>query len=611
MRDIILRFVIAVSALTLLLPLAALAQTQSIATSAAGTSQPKRVELLCHRTANEDIPENTLDSLEQAALLGCDVVEIDLRRTLDGQIVLNHDGVLDRLTDGFGELEQTYYGDLALRDVGSWMGERFDGLHIAMFEDALRLARRRNIRLILDMKTKGIGPEVLALLRQENMLDRVRFGGEWDDVRHLYPEANAGDSSKWVQPGVTASQVEALHHEGMKVIANFSANGHEMDLAGMQSAVAAGVDGINVDYPRLGADAVGRPVEAKLKSLSAAADAGDATARAAAILELSRYRGFALQGDFARWLQDEDDHVSRAAALALVTARPQTPAAAFSDAVRSAHPDARANAAWALGMLRAPASALVPELHDPDPVALHEVLLALSRMPGTVSATRLVPLLTHADLRVRGAAALALARHDPDLALQVLPPRMQAEIDAQRGIAEDYIRRGQPQLTPAEIEVFREHFAIQMKLVQALATLKGNAAMQQMEALAFRPGNDYSQLDAAVAAFHLWDRIGSDPQAAVAQLAAPDTGVADRAEWMLVKGGPAVLPEVRNALHSSNTAVRARAIRIVAWQGDQGALEVLQNLANSQSEDAPTARWAIAKIHTLHPAQPDRVGADF
>jgi glycerophosphoryl diester phosphodiesterase/HEAT repeat protein len=611
MRDIILRFVIAVSALTLLLPLAALAQTQSIATSAAGTSQPKRVELLCHRTANEDIPENTLDSLEQAALLGCDVVEIDLRRTLDGQIVLNHDGVLDRLTDGFGELEQTYYGDLALRDVGSWMGERFDGLHIAMFEDALRLARRRNIRLILDMKTKGIGPEVLALLRQENMLDRVRFGGEWDDVRHLYPEANAGDSSKWVQPGVTASQVEALHHEGMKVIANFSANGHEMDLAGMQSAVAAGVDGINVDYPRLGADAVGRPVEAKLKSLSAAADAGDATARAAAILELSRYRGFALQGDFARWLQDEDDHVSRAAALALVTARPQTPAAAFSDAVRSAHPDARANAAWALGMLRAPASALVPELHDPDPVALREVLLALSRMPGTVSATRLVPLLTHADLRVRGAAALALARHDPDLALQVLPPRMQAEIDAQRGIAEDYIRRGQPQLTPAEIEVFREHFAIQMKLVQALATLKGNAAMQQMEALAFRPGNDYSQLDAAVAAFHLWDRIGSDPQAAVAQLAAPDTGVADRAEWMLVKGGPAVLPEVRNALHSSNTAVRARAIRIVAWQGDQGALEVLQNLANSQSEDAPTARWAIAKIHTLHPAQPDRVGADF
>ena len=62
--------------------------------------QAGRVELLCHRTANKDVPENTLESLEQAALLGCDVVEIDLRRTLDGKIILNHDGFLERLTDG-------------------------------------------------------------------------------------------------------------------------------------------------------------------------------------------------------------------------------------------------------------------------------------------------------------------------------------------------------------------------------------------------------------------------------------------------------------------------------------------------------------------------------
>ena len=33
-------------------------------------------------------------------MLGCNVVEIDLRRTLDGEIVLNHDGILERLSDG-------------------------------------------------------------------------------------------------------------------------------------------------------------------------------------------------------------------------------------------------------------------------------------------------------------------------------------------------------------------------------------------------------------------------------------------------------------------------------------------------------------------------------
>ncbi|MDT7815210.1 MAG: hypothetical protein QOJ42_5126, partial [Acidobacteriaceae bacterium] len=239
----------------------------------AADMQPRGVELLCHRTANEDVPENTLESLEQAALLGCDVVEIDLRRTLDRKIVLNHDGALERLTDGIGDTEASYYDDLRLRDAGGWMGDRFEGMEIPLFVDALRLAREKDIRLVLDIKDKGIGPDVLQLLQREGMLQRVRFGGEWADIQQLYPQANE-NPPVWVQPGVTAEQVKAHHREGKAVIVNFSANDHEMDLAAMKAAVAAGVDGINVDYPRLGADAVGRPVERKLATLAVHANTG-------------------------------------------------------------------------------------------------------------------------------------------------------------------------------------------------------------------------------------------------------------------------------------------------------------------------------------------------
>src|SRR5271155_6267962 len=91
----------------------------AIGTMRAATLQPGGVQLLCHRTANEDVPENTLESLQQAALLGCNVVEIDIRKTLDGKIVLNHDGIMERLTDGEGEVEKSYYDDLRLRDAGS------------------------------------------------------------------------------------------------------------------------------------------------------------------------------------------------------------------------------------------------------------------------------------------------------------------------------------------------------------------------------------------------------------------------------------------------------------------------------------------------------------
>ena len=568
----------------------------------AGPLQPGRVTLLCHRTANEDVPENTLESLEQAALLGCNVVEIDLRRTLDGKIVMNHDGVLERLTDGIGEADKSYYDDLRLRDVGGWMGERFTGMHIALFEDMLRMAREHDVRLFLDIKTKGIGVEVLESLQREGMLERVQFGGEWEDVKRLYPGANAGDEmTVWVRPEVTTQQVKAYHQQGKSVIVNFSANEHQMDLTAMKAAVAAGADGINTDFPRLGADAVGRPVERKLNALAVQANTGDSHARAQAILKLSRYRGFFLEKEFARWLLDTDDHVSRAAAVALVTARPQTQPAAFAEALRSEHADARANAAWALGVLGAPSSTLLPLLQDKDPRVLQETLIALGHMPGDVDAKMLLLFFGNTEPSVRAAAAFALAKHQPDVAIKAVPAQLRIEMTAVLKLWDDYVRRGKPQLTHAEEEKITEYYRCQVKMVQAISMLKGPEAIRVLEEQAFRPGEDFSWSNSIMSSFQLWDRIGEDALPAVQALGADDAQVADRAEWILVQGGPAALPDVRKALVSKNDAVRTRAIRIVAWQGDTKSLETLQAMQKTDATDASLATWAIDKIESLHP----------
>jgi glycerophosphoryl diester phosphodiesterase/HEAT repeat protein len=566
--------------------------------------QPGGVQLLCHRTANQDVPENTLESLEQAALLGCNVVELDVRRTLDGELVLNHDGVLERLTDGVGEAETTYSGDLELRDLGGWMGDRFTGMRIATFEDALRLARKMDIRLIVDMKTKGMGADVLELLQREGMVERVQFNGEWSDVKQLYPAArDAGAGTTWVQPGVTAEQVKAYHHEGKAVVANFSANDHQLDLAAMKAAVAAGVDGINVDYPRLGADAVGRPVERKIHELEVEAGSGESLSRAKAILALSKYRGFPLQENFARRMLDANEDVSRAAALALVTARPQPPLPVFAEALRSEHQDVRANAAWALGILHAPSNMLLALLQDKDPRVLQETLMALSRAPGDVSAAALLPLLSNETAAVRGAAALALAlaRHQLEVALKAIPVQMRLEMKASLKLGADYERRGKPPLTQPEIDEISGRFRSQMKMLQALSMLKGPGATQVLEELAFQPGEGFTQFDSIVAGFKLWDRIGAEAQPAVEALGSSDSQMADRTEWMLVQAGPAVLPDVRKALGSEKISVRERAIQIVAWQGDTGSLEILRTMLKTDAPDADLVSWAIEKIESLHP----------
>jgi HEAT repeat protein len=559
-----------------------------------------RVELLCHRTANKDVPENTLESLEQAALLGCDVVEIDLRRTLDGKIILNHDGFLERLTDGAGEVETTFYDDLRMRDAGSWMGERFAGMHVVLFEEALRLARERDIRLILDIKTKGIGTAVLRILEREGMLQRVQFNGEWDDVKKLYPEGtDAGEGRVWVQPGVSAVQVEMYHLQGKAVIANFSANDHEMDLFGMKAAVAAGVDGLNVDYPRLGADAVGRPVEEKLRLLERSAEAGNNDARIRSILELVRYSVFPLEAQFTRWLMDENVQVSRAAALALVEARPRTSVAAFSRALQSTHSDVRTNAAWALGALQAPSSLLLPMLKDSDPSVLQESLISLSHMPGDVPVELLEPLLANADPAVRGAAAVALARHQPQAAAKAVPEQLSREITAERAIYAEHVRAGGGKFSPSEIDRIVGSYRCQMEMLRALHMLVEASATHALEAQAFGPTEDYLQPNGMVAAFDLWDRVDVEPGSVVQALASKQVQQADRAEWVLIHAGAGVLPQVRAGLHSEDPAVRKRAMQIVAWQGDTSSLDILRTI--QAGPDAEIAAWAIAKIKSLQP----------
>jgi glycerophosphoryl diester phosphodiesterase len=559
--------------------------------------------LYCHRTANKDAPENTLDSLEQAALLGCDVIEIDIRRTLDGVLVLNHDGVLERLTDGEGTVDQSYFVELAHLDAGKWMGQRFSGDRIARFDDALRLAHRLNVRLALDIKTRGLGPDILRALEREGMMERVEIGGEPDDVRALLPKQVATSAGEtWLQPGVTQVEVERLHQQGKAVIVNFSANGHEMDFAGMKAAVAAGVDGISVDFPRLGADAVGRPVEATLQRLIAAAEAGEDADRARAILALSRYEGFPLEAYFLHWLQDGPPLASHAAAVSLAFARPMTDPVKLTPALRAKAPAARANAAWTVGKLQAPAGMLVPLLHDESPEVVRQALISLAQANGDVSGDTLLPFLHEPTPAIRGAAALALARHQPSIAATAIPEQLQVEIRSVDGLAKAYSAAGGKAISQHDIDVVMASFRCQMLMIRAISEIPGDVSTKALTSLAFQRVSNFAQTDSMVAGFQLWDRAGAEPDAIVVQLGSTDSVVADRAEWALVKGDERVLPAVRQGLN--NPATRTRAIRILAWHGDGASVTELEQIAQAPGPDRELAAWAVTKIQMLSSALP-------
>src|SRR5215510_8556699 len=55
-------------------------------------AQPRRVVAIAHRGEHLHHPENTIPAFEEAIRLGADYIEVDVRTTSDGKLVLSHDG---------------------------------------------------------------------------------------------------------------------------------------------------------------------------------------------------------------------------------------------------------------------------------------------------------------------------------------------------------------------------------------------------------------------------------------------------------------------------------------------------------------------------------------
>ena len=64
--------------------------------------------LVAHRGLAMDYPENTSIAIQAALQSNADILEIDLHKTRDGQLVVIHDDTIDRTSNGRGRLENKH-----------------------------------------------------------------------------------------------------------------------------------------------------------------------------------------------------------------------------------------------------------------------------------------------------------------------------------------------------------------------------------------------------------------------------------------------------------------------------------------------------------------------
>lgn len=80
--------------------------------SSTSFAQNNNILRIGHRGAMGHITENTVESIQKAIDLNCDVIEIDVFKIKSGELMVFHDDQLDRLTNATGNIEDYTYNEL-------------------------------------------------------------------------------------------------------------------------------------------------------------------------------------------------------------------------------------------------------------------------------------------------------------------------------------------------------------------------------------------------------------------------------------------------------------------------------------------------------------------
>jgi glycerophosphoryl diester phosphodiesterase len=218
-----------------------------------------------HRGASGHEPENTLAAVEKAVELGADWVEVDVH-VIAGELIVIHDELLDRTTNGAGYVKDKSLAYLRSLDAGK--GQRIPTLR-EVFDS---VAGRAGINVELKgPKTAGLAVSLIEEYVRERQWNYEQFivssfnRRQLRKVRKLNPHIRIGilidrprrhyaifarryhAYSVHAHVNITSARFIARAHErGLKVFV-YTVNSSE-DIDRLQ---ALGVDGIFTDFPEL------------------------------------------------------------------------------------------------------------------------------------------------------------------------------------------------------------------------------------------------------------------------------------------------------------------------------------------------------------------------
>ena len=269
------------------------------ATPAAGHAyfMPSKFLVIAHRGGRGLGPENTLFTFQRAADMGVDVLEMDVRMTKDGQLVVLHDDTVERTTDGMGAVLDYTLAQLKKLDTGyRWTPDsgrsfpfRGKGLTVPTLAEVFTTFPHKRLNLEIKAETTEIVPALCRKIEQYQKADLVLVASFRSSVlkefRRLCPEVTTSCTFResllyfWLSkarmtsiysPPAAALQVPEIYGNTRVVTRPFVEAAHRRnmqvhvwtvnDVPSMKRLYDLGVDGIMTDYPDRLLRLVNRPL---------------------------------------------------------------------------------------------------------------------------------------------------------------------------------------------------------------------------------------------------------------------------------------------------------------------------------------------------------------
>lgn len=187
-------------------------------------------QIIGHRGASEDAPENTVASFKLGYAEGADGCELDFHSTKDHRLIVIHDGTTKRVAGVDKKISEQTFDELRALEVGQWgkwKGKGFTEKLPTLDEALATIPEGRKLYLHCYASEKDLKQVRDAVMRSGKRPEQVVFIafdlGPCKEFKTLLPQCKA----YW------------LH--------GYGSNPPSVDEL-IQKAKAAGVDGINLDY---------------------------------------------------------------------------------------------------------------------------------------------------------------------------------------------------------------------------------------------------------------------------------------------------------------------------------------------------------------------------